>query len=430
MAFCPYCGTKAVDGAIFCKECGKRLTEEEPSPKAVSNDEFDMFGDFDEDDFFSDSFGDIESTSPIEGLSAPVAEDNSTSQIEQASPAEEIPTVAEETLQPEPTEIGITEELSPSQEQGITQELKEEDYFEPYAEVQVSNNDETDVTETVSPSVTSQSGLGRGVPFSQPIQETPRNAEKNAILYDEDDDGRGTVSSSDKPLKKAKKEKPVKEKKVKELKVKKEKKKKKENSSEGQQLSVPAEDNGHSRRRRRSAREEERERLVDTEPSLPLQPKSKIQKVADANEDDDDNYVVPEEYADYKQKSIEEAASHSSYVDERAEKRRQKEENQKAKEEQEEELEGRRKLEVKPVKRRKRERNYDEIDIYKLEQEKSDIEDSDYDGYYENILPIDHDRDKMSSISLKKIISAILVGGVLLGVIIFVASQITAILNL
>lgn len=74
---------------------------------------------------------------------------------------------------------------------------------------------------------------------------------------------------------------------------------------------------------------------------------------------------------------------------------------------------GRKKIEV-SNKRRKRIRNYEEIDSYKLEQDLSKIKESDYDGYYEDILPIDYDRDIKKGGTSKVIIRA---AGVVVGFI-------------
>lgn len=67
---------------------------------------------------------------------------------------------------------------------------------------------------------------------------------------------------------------------------------------------------------------------------------------------------------------------------------------------------GRKKIDKKGKKKRKRERNYSEIDIYKLEQDLSKVQESDYDGYYEDILPIDHDRDMTRKLPIKTLLQA------------------------
>lgn len=88
--------------------------------------------------------------------------------------------------------------------------------------------------------------------------------------------------------------------------------------------------------------------------------------------------------------SIETAVSELDYADEKGEKENPN--SDKLEDTATTVDDGRKKIEV-SNKRRKRIRNYEEIDSYKLEQDLSKIKESDYDGYYEDILPIDYDRD-------------------------------------
>lgn len=69
-------------------------------------------------------------------------------------------------------------------------------------------------------------------------------------------------------------------------------------------------------------------------------------------------------------------------------------------------LEGRTVNKQKQTKRRQSQRNYNDKKIYEIEHDRSEIdenEDPDYDGYYENVLPVDYDRDVKKNIDWKTI---------------------------
>lgn len=74
-------------------------------------------------------------------------------------------------------------------------------------------------------------------------------------------------------------------------------------------------------------------------------------------------------------------------------------------------LEGRKQQTQKVEKRRKSQRTYDESKHYKIEQDKSDMdenEDPEYDGYYENVLPIDHDQERKKTFDVKVLLVILL----------------------
>lgn len=80
-------------------------------------------------------------------------------------------------------------------------------------------------------------------------------------------------------------------------------------------------------------------------------------------------------------------------------------------------LEGRTANKQKQTKRRQSQRNYNDKKIYEIEHDRSEIdenEDPDYDGYYENVLPVDYDRDVKKNIDWKTI-------GIVFGFIGFIA---------
>ena len=82
-------------------------------------------------------------------------------------------------------------------------------------------------------------------------------------------------------------------------------------------------------------------------------------------------------------------------------------------------LEGRRQQTQKVEKRRQSVRKYNEKKFYKIEQDQSEIDenDIDYDGYYENVLPIDHDQERKTKINWKNILIVIVVIAALVGII-------------
>lgn len=85
-------------------------------------------------------------------------------------------------------------------------------------------------------------------------------------------------------------------------------------------------------------------------------------------------------------------------------------------------LEGRKQQTQKIEKRRKSQRTYDESKHYKIEQDKSDInedEDPEYDGYYENVLPIDHDQERKKTFDVKLLLIIFLLIGICVGLIYF-----------
>lgn len=87
-------------------------------------------------------------------------------------------------------------------------------------------------------------------------------------------------------------------------------------------------------------------------------------------------------------------------------------------------MEGRKKPNAKnqPQKRRQSLRNIDERKIYEIEQDKSQLEEDDdpnYDGYYENVLPIDHDVIRKKKIDPKTILILLGTIGALVAVFYF-----------
>jgi hypothetical protein len=85
-------------------------------------------------------------------------------------------------------------------------------------------------------------------------------------------------------------------------------------------------------------------------------------------------------------------------------------------------LEGRKQQTQKVEKRRKSQRTYDESKHYKIEQDKSNIdenEDPEYDGYYENVLPIDHDQERKKKFDVKTLLIILAMLAVCIGLIYF-----------
>ena len=82
-------------------------------------------------------------------------------------------------------------------------------------------------------------------------------------------------------------------------------------------------------------------------------------------------------------------------------------------------LEGRRQQTQKVEKRRQSVRKYNEKKFYEIEQDQSEIDENDvnYDGYYENVLPIDHDQERKTKINWKNILIVIVVIAALVGLI-------------
>lgn len=82
-------------------------------------------------------------------------------------------------------------------------------------------------------------------------------------------------------------------------------------------------------------------------------------------------------------------------------------------------LEGRKQQTQKVEKRRQSVRKYNEKKFYEIEQDQSEIDenDIDYDGYYENVLPIDHDQERKTKINWKNILIVIVVIAALVGLI-------------